>query len=47
MYHRASGGTVVKNPPANGDSAKRFRRHAFDPWVQNIPWRAKWQSTPV
>ena len=19
----------------------------FDPWVENIPWRRKWQPTPV
>ena len=19
----------------------------FDPWVRNIPWERKWQSTPV
>ena len=36
------GGTVVKNPPANaGDTAD------FDPCVRNIPWRRKWQPTPV
>ena len=22
-------------------------RHRFDPWVGNIPWRRKWQPTPV
>ena len=22
-------------------------RPGFDPWVGNIPWRRKWQSTPV
>ena len=33
---------VVKNLPANtGD------RHRFDPWVGKIPWRRKWQLTPV
>ena len=24
----------------------RFRR-GLDPWVGKIPWRRKWQSTPV
>ena len=34
---------VVKNPPANaGDT-----RCGFDPWVKEIPWRRKWQPTPV
>ena len=23
------------------------RRHWFDPWVEKIPWRRKWQPTPV
>ena len=35
-----SGGSVVKNPPAN-------RRRGFDPWVGKIPWRRKGQRTPV
>ena len=34
------GGSVVKNPPANA-------RDTRDPWVGKIPWRRKWQSTPV
>ena len=25
----------------------RCRRHGFDPWVRKIPWRRKWQPTPV
>ena len=34
---------MVKNPPANtGDM-----RHRFDTWVGKIPWRKKWQPTPV
>ena len=32
-------------------SGKEFtyqcRRHAFNPWVRKIPWRRKWQPTPV
>ena len=31
------GGIAVKNPPAN----------ARDPWVGKLPWRSKWQPTPV
>jgi len=23
------------------------RRCRFDPWVEKIPWRRKWQPTPV
>ena len=22
-------------------------RHGFDPWVEKIPWKRKWQPTPV
>ena len=37
------GGILVKNMPANaGDSTR-----GFDPWVGNINWRRKWQSTPI
>ena len=25
----------------------QFRRPRFDPWVRKIPWRRKWQPTPV
>ena len=26
---------------------RRCRRRRFDPWVRKIPWRRKWQPTPV
>ena len=26
---------------------RRLKKHGFDPWVRNIPWRRKWQPTPV
>ena len=29
------------------ESACQCRRHRFDPWVRKIPWRRKWQPTPV
>ena len=36
--------SVVKNLPAHvgaiGDAG-------FDPWVRKLPWRRKWQHTPV
>ena len=35
---------VVKNLPANAGRRKKCR---FDPWVGKIPWRRKWQPTPV
>ena len=38
------GGRVVKNPPATvGDT----RDSDSNPWVRKIPWRRKWQLTPV
>ena len=33
---------MVKNPPA-----KRLGRCEFNPWVGKIPWRRKWQPTPI
>ena len=27
--------------------ACQCRRHGFNPWVGKIPWRRKWQPTPV
>ena len=29
------------------ESARQCRRCGFDPWVRKIPWRRKWQPTPV
>ena len=29
------------------ESACQCRRHGYDPWIRKIPWRRKWQSTPV
>ena len=26
---------------------RRHKRHGFNSWVRNIPWRRKWQPTPV
>ena len=42
MARRASQGTqMVKNLPASaGDGG-------FSPWVRKIPWRGKWQPTPI
>ena len=34
---------MVKNLPTNAD----LERCGFDPWVGKIPWRRKWQATPV
>ena len=29
------------------ESTYQCRRCKFDPWVRKIPWRRKWQPTPV
>ena len=29
------------------ESTCQCRRHQFDPWVWKMPWRRKWQPTPV
>ena len=34
---------MVKNLPVNAGDM----RSGFDPWVGKIPWRRKWQPTPV
>ena len=30
-----------------GSGVKKHRRPRFHPWVRKIPWRRKWQPTPV
>ena len=29
------------------ESACQCRKRRFDPWLRKIPWRRKWQPTPV
>ena len=38
------GGTSGKESTCQ---SRRCRRCGFDPWVRKIPWRRKWQPTPV
>ena len=38
------GGTSGKESTCQ---ARRCRRCGFNPWVRKIPWRRKWQPTPV
>ena len=38
------GGTSGKEPACQ---CRRHKRCRFDPWVWKIPWRRKWQPTPV
>ena len=44
---RLSGGVVFNCGSGGKEPACRGRRCGFDPWVRKIPWRRKWQPTPV
>ena len=37
-------GARGEEPPGQ---CRRHERHGFNPWVGKIPWRRKWQPTPV
>ena len=38
------GGPSGKEPAGQ---CRRHKRYGFDPWIRKIPWRRKWQPTPV
>ena len=38
------GGTSGKEPACQ---CRRRRRCGFSPWIRKIPWRRKWQPTPI
>ena len=38
--------TRLKQPSSSSSSGKESACR-FDPWVGKMPWRRKWQSTPV
>ena len=38
------GGASGKEPACQ---CKKSKRHVFHPWAEKIPWRMKWQPTPV
>ena len=47
---RFPGGSRVKKPTNKQNTTcqcRRCKRHWFDHWVGKIPWRRKWQPTPV
>ena len=44
IYIGFPGGSLVKNPPP---LACQCKSHRFNPWLGNIPWKRKWQSTSV
>ena len=41
------GGSVSKESTSNAGDHLQCRRPGFDPWLRKIPWRRKWQPTPV
>ena len=38
------GGASAKEPTGQ---CRRHKRRGFNPWVRKIPWRRKWQPSPV
>ena len=44
LLNSGPSGSVVKNLPARQEMRERCE---FDPWVGKVPWRRKWQPTPV
>ena len=44
MVQGFPGGTSGKEPACQ---RRRRKGRGFDPWVGKIPWRRKWQLTPV
>ena len=45
LYFRASQEMPSGKEPAC--QCRRHKTHGFNPWVGKIPWRRKWQPTPV
>ena len=41
ITHNSAGGFP------GGAVGRRCKRCGFDPWIRKIPWRRKWQHTPV
>ena len=39
--------TLLPCVKPHGSWCRRHKRHWFDPWVRKIPWRRKWQPTPL
>ena len=44
IYHSFPGGASGKEPTCQ---CRRQKRCRFNSWVGKIPWRRKWQPTPV
>ena len=46
-YRKYIGGGGSPRWLSGKESASQCRRHRFHPWFRKIPWRRKWQCTPV
>ena len=44
VFWSSPGGASDKEPACQH---RRYQRCGFDPWIRKIPWRRKWQPTPV
>ena len=49
ILHRGfpSGSVGKKKFACSAGDCLQCKRHGFHPWVGKIPWRRKWQATPV
>ena len=47
FWHLAGRGQGLPRWCRGKESACQCRRRGFDPWLRKIPWRRKWQPTPV
>ena len=47
MYIGFPGGTSGKKKKKIACQCRQYKRNTFIPWVKKIPWRRKWQPTPV
>ena len=39
--------SIVYIPGGSVGKESTCKRPGFDPWIQKIPWRTKWKSTPI
>ena len=53
LFGKTGGKGRTKKNPSNSAGkepacqCRRCKRRRFDPWVGTLPWRRKWQPTPV
>ena len=47
IFHPLSSHSHSKYPSSSVVPACQCTRHGFHPWIRTIPWRRKWQPTPI